>query len=307
MPTELERYRGCLLGLACGDAVGTTVEFSPRGTFAPVTDMVGGGPFDLPAGAWTDDCSMALCLVHSLLHRHGFNAEDQMNRYCNWASYGYMSSTGECFDIGMTVARALQRYRSSGDPFSGSIEPDTAGNGSLMRLAPVPMYFFENPAQVIRYAGESARTTHGAEEAIECTRLFAAQLRAGLAGESKETILFGTGYKAIAKKVVPLAAGDWRDKSINEIRGNGYVVDSLEAALWCFWHTTDFESAILAAANLGDDADTTAAICGQIAGAHYGVKAIPLHWLSRLVMGEEISQLAMRLFNERSAATINPD
>ncbi|WP_035058560.1 ADP-ribosylglycohydrolase family protein [Andreprevotia chitinilytica] len=304
MLTDQDRYRGCLLGLACGDAVGTTVEFSPRGTFAPVTDMVGGGPFELPAGAWTDDCSMALCLAHSLLHRNGFHAEDQMNRYCNWASYGYMSSTGDCFDIGTTVARALERYRASGDPFSGSIDPNTAGNGSLMRLAPIPMFYFENPEHVIRYAGESARTTHGAEEAIECTRLFAAQLRAALAGANKETILFGTGYRAVAKKVIPLAAGTWRDKTENAIRGSGYAVESLEAALWCFWHTDNFEAAVLRAVNLGDDADTTAAICGQLAGAHYGIDAIPLHWRERLVMGDEIQDWADRLLAQREVQQI---
>ncbi|MBV1919738.1 MAG: ADP-ribosylglycohydrolase family protein, partial [Pseudomonadales bacterium] len=101
------RYQGCLLGLAVGDAIGTTVEFMSRGSFPPVTDMVGGGPFDLEAGQWTDDTSMALCLAHSLIHCEGFDASDQMNRYCNWWQYGYMSSTGECFDIGMTVSDAL--------------------------------------------------------------------------------------------------------------------------------------------------------------------------------------------------------
>ncbi|QDQ27910.1 ADP-ribosylglycohydrolase family protein [Chitinimonas arctica] len=299
MPTLEDRFRGCLLGLACGDAVGTTVEFSPRGTFAPITDMIGGGPFQLPAGAWTDDCAMALCLAHSLLYRNGFDAEDQMNRYCNWASFGYMSSTGECFDIGMTVARALERYRACGDPFSGDIDPRTAGNGSLMRLAPIPMFFFENPGHVVHYAGESARTTHGAEEAIECTRLFAAQLRAALAGGDKESVLFGTGYHAVAKQVVPLAAGAWRDKSEREIRGSGYVVESLEAALWCFWHTDSFDTAVLKAANLGDDADTTAAICGQLAGAFYGAESIPRHWRARLIMGDDIEDLADRLRQQR--------
>jgi ADP-ribosyl-[dinitrogen reductase] hydrolase len=110
----LDRYRGCLLGLACGDAVGTTVEFSARGSFPQVTDMVGGGPFELPAGAWTDDTSMALCLATSLVQHHGFDARDQMNRYMNWWQCGYLSSTHECFDIGTNVCRALQRYQVTG-------------------------------------------------------------------------------------------------------------------------------------------------------------------------------------------------
>ncbi|MDF3839222.1 ADP-ribosylglycohydrolase family protein [Cupriavidus basilensis] len=298
-PGQLDRYLGCLLGLASGDALGTTVEFSPRGSFAPLTDMVGGGPFDLPAGAWTDDCSMALCLAHSLLHRQGFHAVDQMNRYCNWAELGYLSSTGECFDIGSTVARALAAYRGSGDPFSGSTDPSSAGNGSLMRLAPVPMYYWRDPARVIHFCGESARTTHGAPEAVDSTRLFGAQLRAALAGADKETVLFRSGYQPGEPKVGAIAAGEWRGKDESAIRGSGYAVASLEAALWCFWQSEDFATAVLRAANLGDDADTTAAICGQIAGAYYGVDSIPAHWRERLAMGEEIAGLATRLYQER--------
>ena len=112
--TQEDRYLGCLLGLACGDAVGTTVEFSPRGTFTAVSDMIGGGPFNLNAGEWTDDTSMALCLAHSLIEKGGFDATDQMNRYTNWHEHGYMSSNGVCFDIGNTVRSALTyRYRTN--------------------------------------------------------------------------------------------------------------------------------------------------------------------------------------------------
>jgi ADP-ribosyl-[dinitrogen reductase] hydrolase len=184
-----ERYQGCLLGLACGDAVGTTVEFRTRGSFEPVTDMVGGGPFGLTAGEWTDDTSMALCLAASLVHCEGFNAVDQMNRYCNWRSVGYMSSTGNCFDIGLTVSGALTRYLASGDPFAGDPDPRTAGNGALMRLAPVPMFWAASAQATWRQAGESTRTTHGAQEAVECSQLFALQLRAALLGESKARCL----------------------------------------------------------------------------------------------------------------------
>lgn len=296
---EISRYRGCLLGLACGDAVGTTVEFCSRGSFPPLRDMVGGGPFELQPGQWTDDCSMALCLAHSLLYRGGFDAADQMNRYCNWAEHGYLSSTGTCFDIGMTVSRALQQYRRTGDPFAGSIDPRTAGNGSIMRLAPVPMFFATDLAQVVHFSGESARTTHGAEEAIDCTRLFGAQLHCALMGGDKETILFRNGYRPTAAKVVALADGNYRHKPMDAIRGTGYVVESLEAALWCFLTTDSFEAAVLTAANLGDDADTTAAVCGQVAGAYYGVEGIPSHWLERLFMREEIVELADRLRRER--------
>ena len=135
---QSDRFSGCLLGLAAGDAVGTTVEFQPRGSFTPLTDMVGGGPFRLPAGAWTDDTSMALCLGYSLVEKGGFDPADQMDRYCAWRDEGYLSSTGDCFDVGVTVSGALSRYKAGGDPFSGSTDPYSAGNGSIMRLAPIP-------------------------------------------------------------------------------------------------------------------------------------------------------------------------
>src|SRR5215831_13959691 len=141
-PKLRDRYEGTLLALACGDAIGTTVEFSPRGSFSPVQGMVGGGPFSLKPGQWTDDTSMALCLAESLIERQGFDARDQMVRYLNWWRWGYLSSTGDCFDIGMTTKAALARFEETGEPFAGSVDPQAAGNGSLMRLAPVVLCFY---------------------------------------------------------------------------------------------------------------------------------------------------------------------
>lgn len=167
-----ERFRGCLLGLAVGDAVGTTVEFRQRGTFEPLKDMVGGGPFQLLPGQWTDDTSMALCLATSLVEQGGFDSVDQMRRYCQWADHGYLSSTGTCFDIGTTVIRSLRRFQREGDAYAGLPDPDQAGNGCIMRLAPIPMYFFSDLEAVERFAADSSRTTHGAEECIDACRLF---------------------------------------------------------------------------------------------------------------------------------------
>ena len=290
-----ERYLGCLLGLACGDAVGTTVEFRARGSFAPLTGMVGGGPFSLRAGEWTDDTSMALCLAASLIHCRGFDARDQMNRYCNWRAHGYMSSNGECFDIGMTVSAALDRYRRDDDPYAGDPGPRAAGNGALMRLAPVPMLWRADAERTRHYAAQSTRTTHGAEEALDCSRLFASQLRAALMGAGIEAILTPAMAPPASAKVAAIHARAYAGKREHDIAGSGYSVESLEAALWCFLHTDSFEAAVLRAANLGDDADTTAAICGQIAGAYYGVEAIPRDWLDTLVMREDIAAMAERL------------
>jgi len=299
--TDQDRYRGALAGLACGDAVGTSVEFQPRGTFPPLTDMIGGGVFDLQPGAWTDDTSMALCLAHSLLWCRGFDPIDQMNRYCNWYNVGYMSSTGACFDIGNTTATALRKFLDDGNPFAGAVDPRSAGNGGLMRLAPVAMYYAQDEAATWRHAGESTRTTHGAGEAIECSRLFGLQLRKALHGASKADILATACPEPSSPAVERIARGAVRDLSIDGIRGSGYCVQSLEAALWCFWHTDSYRDAVLAAANLGDDADTTAAICGQLAGAFYGIGDIPGEWIERLVLRDEILGLADRLLAERHA------
>lgn len=296
-PSLLERYRGALLGLACGDAVGTTVEFQPRGSFQPLTDMVGGGPFRLKAGQWTDDTSMALCLAESLLNKNAFDAADQMGRYLNWWQWGYLSSTGECFDIGMTVSQALARYQQTGEPFAGSTDPHTAGNGSLMRLVPIVLFYFPDIPRIKQYAAESSRTTHGAPEAIECCELFAELIGRALQGASKAELCSLPQTVFSQPKVSAIALGDYLEKPIGDIRGSGYSVASLEAALWCFQQTDTFAAAVLQAANLGDDADTTAAIVGQLAGAFYGVQAIPPNWLAQLHEREDIAAIAEQLFD----------
>ncbi|MEM8885658.1 MAG: ADP-ribosylglycohydrolase family protein [Planctomycetota bacterium] len=288
----MERYEGALLGLACGDAVGTTLEFRERGTFEPLTDMLGGGPFGLQPGEWTDDTSMALCLAESLAIHGGFQAHDQMERYCRWRDEGYLSSTGRCFDIGNTVAGALGRFRDGGEPYSGSTHPRSAGNGSLMRLAPVVLWYDPDRELALRYAALSSKTTHGATEAVDACRYFAAVLLTALEGASKERVLATPPPDDLAPAIEAIAAGSYRDKDVSGIESSGYVVHTLEAALWCFHRTDSYRDAVLAASNLGGDADTTAAVCGQIAGAHYGAAGIPKEWKARIVLRGRIEQLA---------------
>ncbi len=293
--TTLEqRYLGCLLGLACGDAVGTTVEFRSRGSFQPLTDMVGGGPFRLLAGQWTDDTSMALCLAESLIQKQGFDARDQMARYLNWYKHGYWSSTGDCFDIGMAVRKALEIFEDTGEVFAGSTDTQTAGNGALMRMAPVVMNYFPHQENILNFSIESTRTTHQAPEALECSKLFAWVLMNALKG-IRDVLFTVDPFTFKLPNVQRIAMGGFNKKTIHEIRGTGYCVDSLEASLWCFHHSTSFESAVLMAANLGDDADTTAAIVGQIAGAYYGVDAIPNAWLEKLHARADIEVMAKQL------------
>jgi ADP-ribosyl-[dinitrogen reductase] hydrolase len=302
------RYLGSLLGLTCGDAVGTTVEFKSRGTFEPITDMVGGGPFDLQPGEWTDDTSMALCLTESLLETGGFSPKDQSQRYLRWYREGHLSSTGHCFDIGNATSAALRRFESSGNPYSGSTDPYSAGNGSIMRLAPVPMYFLNSYDDVIRYSADSSRTTHAALEAVDACKLFGLMIALALKGENKEDILKGTGQyletDSLSPNIAAIARMEYQDKSEDEVIGSGYVVKSLEAALWIFQKTDTFEDAVLAAVNLGDDADTTGAVVGQIAGAHYGVDTIPSGWLEKLKYREQIETFATRLYQEHPGESL---
>ena len=302
--SEIDRYRGCLLGLAAGDALGTTLEFRRPGSFEPIDDMVGGGPFGLEPGMWTDDTSMALCLAESLLEVKGSDPEDQMHRYVRWYQEGHLSSNGYCFDIGNTVREALRRFIETGQTYASATHAYSAGNGSLMRLAPVPMYFAQSAEDVIALSTNSSRTTHGAPEAIDACRYFGGLLICALNGEDKEKMLRDhfcptPGYwerHPLADKIGEIASGSFKRKSPPEIRGTGYVVDALESALWAFHNSPDFREGALLAANLGDDADTTAAIYGQIAGAHYGAEAIPSEWRSKLVQVELITQIADNLF-----------
>ena len=304
---QRSRFRGCLLGLAAGDALGTTLEFKAPGSFDPIDDMVGGGPFRLKAGQWTDDTSMALCLAASLVECDGFDAEDQMRRYVRWWREGYMASNGRCFDIGNTVRDALARFHVTGNPIAGSTDTSSAGNGSLMRLAPVPMFFARDPRIAIERSAESSRTTHATAEAVDACRYFAGLLVGALAGVDKTTLL-GPSYcpedalfdaEPLTPKIAAVAAGSFKHRNPPALRGTGYVVDSLEASLWAFYTTNTFRDGALAAVNLGDDADTTGAIYGQIAGAHYGIDDIPQEWRQRIAMAEEITTTADELYSRQ--------
>lgn len=298
-----DRIAGSLLGLAVGDALGTTLEFTRPGAFEPITDLVGGGPFRLAPGQWTDDTSMALCLAESLVTCGGFDARDQMTRYLRWWREGDWSSTGRCFDIGDAVHGALRRFEETGDPMAGSADPGTAGNGSLMRLAPVALYHRRRPREAVRLAAESSRTTHAAPVAVDACRYFAALLLGALRGLDRDELLdrefvdrLGHWHGAPLDPVVAaIARGSWRGRSAREIRASGYVAHTLEAALWAFAQAEDFASGALAAVNLGEDADTTGAVYGQLAGAYFGARGIPDRWTGRLAMRDAIGSLAGRL------------
>lgn len=310
MRTLLDRYRGCLLGLAVGDALGTTLEFTRPGTFAPITDMVGGGPFGLKPGQWTDDTSMALCLAESLIVQSEFNPVDQLERYCRWYHTGYLSSTGRCFDIGATTRQSLLEFERERRPYPGSTSHHASGNGSLMRLAPVPMRYRQTPRLGIDYCADSSRTTHGSQAAVDACRYFGGILIGALEGTNKE-LLLSQAYSPVPdlwlesplhSEVEAVAAGSFKRQHPPEISGSGYVVKCLEAALWAFEHSSSFEEGALKVVNLGDDADTTGAVYGQIAGAFYGESGIPKRWLDKLTMRDYIGEQAEKLLHLNPAA-----
>ncbi len=300
---RIERYRGCLLGLAIGDAVGTTLEFKSPGTFTPINDMVGGGPFALKPGQWTDDTSMALCLAASLTECGRFDERDQMQRYIKWWREGYMSSTGDCFDIGNTTRHSLAAFQRTGNPYSGPTDPNMAGNGSLMRLAPVPLFFAYHPEEAIERSGDSSRTTHGAQTAVDACRYFGGLNVSAVNGTDKETLLAASHspmpgcwhQHPLHPDVKAVAQGSFKSKQPPRIRGTGYAVEALEAALWAFHVSNTFRDGLLRAVNLGDDADTTGAIYGQLAGAYYGLPGVPAPWQAKVSKADLILQLADQL------------
>ena len=268
-----------------------------------MTDIVGGGPFDLKAGEWTDDTSMMLCLAESLLECGEFDPIDQLRLYVKWKRTGHNSSNGRCFDISGTVLAALARFERFSEPYAASTDPYSASNGSLTRLAPVPLFFAYDPELAIANAALSSKTTHGHPEAIDACRYMAGLIVGALQGKTKEELLL-TRFSPVpalwtasplAPAIARVANGSYLQEEPPIIRGDGYVTRSLEAALWAFAKSTTFRDGALLAVNLGEDADTTGAVYGQLAGAYYGAEAIPAEWRSKLARLDLLGSTAARL------------
>ena len=235
-----------LIGLAVGDALGQAVEFKSPGSFSEVTGYRGGGPFGLLPGEWTDDTSMALALGHSLTEA-GWNLDDQMQRYLSWYERGTYSVNGRCFDIGTTTSQALRAYKHSGDARnSADSSSRSSGNGSIMRLAPVPIAFAglfpDDLDTLVEHLVESSLTTHASPQCLHATAYFGLVLAGLINGLPREAVLDPSwpplkrlaGLHDLHPEVSNVAQGSYRGKQPPEIRGSGYVVKSLEAALWAF-------------------------------------------------------------------------
>jgi ADP-ribosylglycohydrolase len=271
---------------------------------------------------------MAICLANSLVVHSNYNPYDQLVRYRWWHKKGYMSSTGECFDIGAATSQSLDEFGRRQTRFAKqhNLSPEeidylsnpellkqfnvycseagAAGNGALMRLAPTPLFFYRFPPYAVEYSGRSGQITHGDTKAYDACRYYGALIVAALHGYRKDQILDKKFYskhkewfmgKPLCNEIKLIAEGSYQKAGgyKDGIRGKGYIVGALEAALWAFWSDGDsFEKGALEAVNLGDDTDTTAAIYGQLAGAYYGYKNLPEHWLQHLYAKKFILNLS---------------
>jgi ADP-ribosylglycohydrolase len=297
--TLRERFQGALMGLAVGDALAVHTQFRKPGSFAAVGDLLGGGPFDLPRGAWTDDTAMALLLAESLLEQEGFDAQDQVERFARWQREGYGSATGQCVGIAANVARALATAQYKRKPFAGSHDPEQLDKEGLSRVAPVVMYYFADAAVAVARAVEATRITAQAPMVLDCVRLLAAMLHQSLAGRDKPAILRpprDTWFKSNTRlEVLAVYEGSYTRRSPPEITGGGHIVQALEAALWAFHSSDTFREGALLAANLGHDSDVVTATYGALAGSHYGVSAIPGIWRNSLIKQEVVRDTADRV------------
>jgi ADP-ribosyl-[dinitrogen reductase] hydrolase len=304
---EIEKKRknkafGSFFGLIVGDALGAAVEFKQRGSFKEVKEMRAGGPHGLEAGFWTDDTSMALCLAESLTEK-GFKLQDQLERYLKWYREGYLSSTGSCFDIGANTARSLEYYEKQRE-----LPPKSdraAGNGSIMRLAPVPIYFKDDFAEAVKYSGESSLTTHNNQMAVDSCRYFGGLLQQFINARIKMKafkikVIKDTAVDLDLDERVIMAVNGAFKKGKNEIKSDGFVINTLEASLWSFINSDSFEDAVLTAVNLGDDTDTVAAVTGQLAGAYYGYQLIPDKWLTKLADYDLLKEIVEKLYRSKS-------
>ena len=301
-PGIIERARGMLLGLAVGDAVGAPLEFGPR-IVSPIErrEMSGGGPFDLPPGCWTDDSAMALCLSKSFVACQKFDPHDVMTRFVSWFRTGEGSSTGTCFDIGVTTRGALERFEITGEPYQGTADERSSGNGTLMRLASVSVFTLDAPVEeAVRIAREQSRLTHGSEVCLDGCSYLVQLLRLILQGIEDPLVLALPRFEG-HPDVLRAKSSLWGGTERRHIKSGGYCADTLSASLWACANAPDFERAVTLAANLGGDADTTACVAGAIAGAKFAERDIPRRWIEPLAQRHRIGALALSLVRSSSA------
>jgi ADP-ribosyl-[dinitrogen reductase] hydrolase len=289
-----DRFRGVILGLAVGDALGGPLEFQPaRSPDNYVTDMIGGGWQQLAPGEWTDDTQLALCILDSLLARKVFDPDDIAHRFVKWMESGPK-------DIGIATQRVLSSIR-EGVPWeqasaeAQAADPANAPNGSLMRCAPLAMFFFRRPDYAASLSPVLSRITHAHPDCEAACVVVNVAITHLLNGSSAADAV-EAGYNACETVTEPFRERIQRImQPTNSTSPTGWVLDTLEVALWSFLHTTSYEAAVVEAVNRGADADTVGAIVGAMAGAHYGRSGIPARWLDTLIDCTELSRKADQL------------
>lgn len=289
------RLIGGFIGVAVGDALGAPVEFARRGSFPRIVDFSTVAATRLPPGAFTDDTAMTLCLADSLLADPHLNERDLLRRFCRWRDEGAYTSTGQCVGIGQATLRALLDHTRTG-AVQAAPRPRSDGNGALMRVIPAALRHFEDVDRAIDVARRQSLTTHASTISATCCAAYVTLAVALLQGEVWST--------AIARRhpswdgsqgpaVVP--PGWWTALTADVVHAGGFVVDALRAAFWAVASTSSFEEAVIAAVNLGDDADTVGAIAGGLAGCRYGEASIPARWRGGLINGHVVEDMAARL------------
>jgi len=302
------QLKATLLGLAVGDALGVPVEFEERADMVtnPVQDMRGYGTYDLPAGTWSDDTSLTICLIEALIQ--GFDLNRIAHNFVRWAQEGWWTPYGEVFDIGIATADAVERLVAGISPEkSGGNEEYDNGNGSLMRILPLVFYVKNRPiAERFQHVQFVSSITHGhVRSVIACFYYveFARQILDGSSARQAYNQLQLDLPTFLVSESIDMAEIEhfhrlfFTDISLldsDAIQSSGYVVHTLEATIWCLLTTSSFSESVLKAVNLGDDADTTAAVTGGLAGLVYGADQIPAHWIQRLARKEDLLELIDR-------------
>ena len=282
------KVAGALIGLAVGDALGAPVEFQERGSFPLVTEMRAGGYFRLPAGAWTDDTAMALCLADSLIAHPAFDPADMLNRFLRWMNDHENTSTGRCIGVGQNTLAVMGNYHRTGALIAPPVKGRSDGNGAIMRLAPVACMHWRDIETARRISVRQSQATHCSELSAAASDMLSWLLSLLIGGATWLDALASIRSNEWHEDIQAIAAGAWASKSADEISSSGYVVHTLEAAMWAVGTTTSFEEALITAVNLGRDADTVGAVAGQIAGARYGVQSIPERWLNVIAKREAL-------------------
>jgi len=310
---RLGRFRGAMLGLAVGDALGAPLEGRERGSVPRLEDMTGGGMLHLLPGQWTDDTAQALCFAESLVQCGRFDERDQLERLVRWLTKGHLSSTGYCVGIGRTSLQALRQFMLTGEPSPGP----SPSNGSLMRLAPIALAFSYDPQLAAEMSARSSLITHSDPRAVDACRYLGLLIAEAVNGAPKEELLSATSppllelqrVHPLHPEIAAIAAGSFKDKMESEIQAWGHVVQTLEAGLWAFHHADSFRAGCITAVNLCQDADTVGAVFGQLAGAHYGSagdRGIPGYWQEQVALRSTIEGFGDGLAELASALKTGP-